>query len=66
MLEVESSNTIDNVSLPQSVLPSTDLSCRYKSTLHTALRLHGVMQIFVRTSALEVEASDTIDNMSLP
>ena len=61
---------INNVSLPISyILYSVTMAAhpfQYWSTLHPVLCLHGVMQIFIKTSALEVEASNTIDNMSHP
>ncbi|KAI3891249.1 hypothetical protein MKW98_007554, partial [Papaver atlanticum] len=45
-----------------------DYNIRKESTLHLVLRLHGGMQIFVKTLTgktitLEVESSDTIDNV---
>ncbi|KAL6793814.1 ubiquitin-related domain-containing protein [Trichoderma sp. SZMC 28012] len=57
-LEVESSDTIDNVKS----------NVQKKSTLHIILRFHGGIQIFVKTLTgktitLEVESSDTIDNV---
>ncbi|KAK9542936.1 hypothetical protein VZT92_000755 [Zoarces viviparus] len=46
----------------------SDYNIQKKSTLHLVLRLHGGMQIFVKTLAgktitLEVEPSDTIENV---
>ncbi len=46
----------------------SDYNIQKESTLHFVLRLHGGMQIFIKTSTgktitLEVESSDTIDNV---
>uniref|UniRef100_A0A914E6V3 Ubiquitin-like domain-containing protein n=1 Tax=Acrobeloides nanus TaxID=290746 RepID=A0A914E6V3_9BILA len=46
----------------------SDYNIQKKSMLHLMLRLHGGMQIFVKTLigktiTLEVEASDTIENV---
>ena len=46
----------------------SDYNIQKESTLHAVLRLHGGMQIFVKTMTgkiitLEVEASDTIENV---
>nr|GEW87692.1 polyubiquitin 4 [Tanacetum cinerariifolium] len=65
-LEVESSDTIDNVKV--KIQDKEDYNIQKESTLHLVLRLRGGMQIFVKTLTgktitLEVESSDTIDNV---
>ncbi|GAU50726.1 hypothetical protein TSUD_86640 [Trifolium subterraneum] len=66
-LEVESSDTIDNVKVKIQD-KEADYNIQKESTLHLVLRLRGGMQIFVKTLTgktitLEVESSDTIDNV---
>ncbi|RVX05745.1 Polyubiquitin [Vitis vinifera] len=67
-LEVESSDTIDNVKAKIQDKTLADYNIQKESTLHLVLRLRGGMQIFVKTLTgktitLEVESSDTIDNV---
>ncbi|KZP30995.1 ubiquitin [Athelia psychrophila] len=78
MLEIESSDTIDNsrrrsrrlIFAGKQLEDECTLSgynIQKESTLHLVLHLHGGMQIFVKTFTsktirLEVESSDTIDN----
>uniref|UniRef100_A0A453SXT7 Ubiquitin-like domain-containing protein n=1 Tax=Aegilops tauschii subsp. strangulata TaxID=200361 RepID=A0A453SXT7_AEGTS len=68
-LEVESSDTIDNVKAKfEGGRTLADYNIQKESTLHLVLRLCGGMQIFVKTLTgkiitLDVESSDTIDNV---